>query len=408
MLFRSSKNKNISRFEFVAMMALLMSTLALSIDAILPALATITSDLGKSATASNESLWLLSTVFLGMASGLMIYGPLSDTYGRKKIMLLGMSVFVLGTIISLISVNFESMLIGRFIQGFGAASCRVIAMAMIRDKYEGNEMAKIMSLITTVFIIVPAIAPSIGQAILLFSHWRAIFVFLLIVSCISVCWVQIRQEETLCVEKRRRFSFKNTLIAIKETVNNPVSRSYTLISGIVFSGFVGYLNSAQQILQIQYQLGNHFSIVFGVLALCLGIAALINVRLLNSFGMIKVCTSVLLIYSVISLGFCMFVLYSAKPTPLPIFLCYLAFAFLSFGLLIGNFNTLALKPLGHIAGTAVSVVSSIQTLLSVVIGSLIGWFYNNSIVPLVVGFTVSALVALFMLYRRVSVDNKAI
>jgi DHA1 family bicyclomycin/chloramphenicol resistance-like MFS transporter len=388
-----SKEKNL---EFVAVMALLMSIVALSIDSILPALSTISGSFGVAADNLNETQLLLTTMFLGMAFGLMIYGPLSDTFGRKKIIYLGVSIFALGTIISLLAENYNMMLLGRTIQGFGAASCRVISIAMIRDRFEGNEMGKVMSLITTIFIIVPAIAPSIGQGILLFSHWRSIFIFLLIISIISVIWLHIRQPETLSVENRRSFSLKSTGNAIKETINNPISRTYTIASGLIFGGFVGYLNSAQQILQSQYHLGNTFSLVFGGLALVIGIASYFNAKLLNKFGMERLCIYSLFSFSFVSLAFCLYVHYSSEQVSLTTLVIYLAFVFFNLGLLIGNFNTLALKPLGHIAGTAVSVISSIQTLLSVVIGSVIGLLYDNSILPLIVGFTFTSLGALIM------------
>jgi DHA1 family bicyclomycin/chloramphenicol resistance-like MFS transporter len=386
----------IKNIEFIAMMALLMSIMALSIDAILPALATISSSLGVDAKNSNESQWLLSTVFVGMAFGLMIYGPLSDAYGRKKVTYLGVGIFIVGTFISLMASSFSIMLVGRVIQGFGAASCRVITIAMIRDRFEGNEMAKAMSLITTVFIIVPAVAPSIGQSILLFSQWRTIFVFLLVISFIGIIWLHMRQPETLAIENRQKLSFKNTANAIKETITNPLSRAYTIASGLIFGGFVGYLNSAQQILQDQYNLGNKFSLVFGGLALVIGIASYLNTKFLDKLSMERLCKYSLAIFSFTSLIFCLYVHYASEQISLTTLVIYLAFVFFNIGILMGNFNTLALKPLGHIAGTAVSVVASVQTLLSVIIGSVIGLLYDNSVMPLIVGFTFTALGALII------------
>lgn len=378
--------------EFVALMALLMSLLALSIDAILPALFQIGSSLGVDPDSPNENQLLLSTIFIGMATGLMIYGPLSDAYGRRKIIYLGVAIFICGTVISLVSTSFSMMLIGRVIQGFGAASCRVVTVAMIRDKFEGSEMAKVMSFITMVFIIVPAVAPSIGQGILLFAGWRTIFTFILVISLICVVWLHIRLPETLPHENRRGFSFIVIADAISETIKNPVSRGYTIASGLMFGGFVGYLSSAQQILQIQYDLGDKFSIVFGGLALTIGASSYVNSKLLKKFSMDRLC-----LFSLIglSLASVIFYLHSLSEQPSLIeLLVYLTVAFFNFGILFGNFNTLALNPLGHIAGTATSVIASIQTLLSVVIGGLIGFFYDDSILPLVLGFMLTAIGAL--------------
>ena len=239
---------------------------------------------------------------------------------------------------------------------------------MIRDKFKGNEMAEIMSFITMVFIIVPAVAPSIGQGILLFAEWRAIFAFILAVSLISVIWLQMRLPETLPHEARQGFSFRVIANAISETIKNPISRGYTIASGLMFGGFIGYLSSAQQILQIQYGLGDKFSIVFGGLALAIGTSSYANSRLLKKFTMERLCLFSLVILSFASTAFYLYLRSLSGQPPLIELLLYLTVVFFNFGILFGNFNALALNPLGHIAGTATSVIASIQTLLSVVIG----------------------------------------
>ncbi|MCV6637684.1 multidrug effflux MFS transporter [Candidatus Albibeggiatoa sp. nov. NOAA] len=390
-------NRGAQGIEFVTMMALIMSLLALSIDAILPALSQIGSSLGVDQNNANDNQLLLSSVFIGMSLGLMVYGPLSDTYGRKTTLNLGVGIFIIGTIISLFSSSFDVMLLGRLIQGFGAASCRVVSMAMIRDKFEGKEMAKVMSLITSIFIIVPTIAPSIGQGILLFFQWQAIFLFLLIVSFASLTWFDLRAQETLSRENRSAFSLTTTFEAIKESLTHPTSRLYTIASGLTFGGFIGYLNSAQQILQIQYELGDLFSIAFGGLAFSVGIASYLNSRLLKLFSMEQLCLFALAMVFTTSLFFYVYIShFSAQPT-LIVLMTYLSIVFFNLGILMGNMNTLSLNPLGHIAGTASSVISSAQTLLSVAIGSFIGLMYDNSIFPLVFGFMFTAFGGLSIL-----------
>ena len=390
-------NHGAQGIEFVAMMALIMSLMALSIDAILPALSQIGSSLGVDQNNANDNQLLLSSVFIGMSLGLMVYGPLSDTYGRKATLNLGVGIFILGTIISLFSISFEVMLFGRVVQGFGGASCRVISMAMIRDKFEGKEMAKIMSLVTSIFIIVPTIAPSIGQGILLFFEWKAIFLFLLIVSFASLIWFDLRAQETLPHENRPAFSLTTILEAIKESLTHPVSRLYTIASGLIFGGFIGYLSSAQQILQIQYNLGEMFSIVFGGLAFSVGIASYLNARLLKIFSMEQLCLFALTTVLISCFVFYFYISQLLEQPPLAELLIYLGIVFFNFGILMGNMNTLALNPLGHIAGTASSVISSAQTLLSVAIGSFVGFLYDNSILPLVLGFMFTTFGALLIL-----------
>lgn len=392
----TNRPSTLTRIEFVAIMALLMSLLALSIDTIMPALTQIGNGLGVDPRNPNDNQTLLSTIFLGMSLGLIFYGPLSDSYGRKKIIYLGIGIFICGTVICLVSTNFTLMLVGPVIQGFGGASCRVVSIAMIRDRFEGVEMAKIMSLITMIFIIVPAIAPSIGQVILLFAGWKMIFTFGLVVSLISVTWMHTRLPETLVAQDRKDFSFTVIKNAAKETVKAPASCGYTIASGLMFGSFVGYLSSAQQILQLQYSLGDKFSIVFGGLAIVIGVASFVNTRLLRIFNMERLCLFALTSSSVISIVFYLYMSSLSEQPPLIALLLYFAAIFFHNGLLVGNLSAMALSPLGHIAGTATSVISAIQTLISVLIGSLIGYFYNNSIAPLVLGVLLTRVAALLI------------
>lgn len=388
--------KQASRKEFVAIMALLMSLLALSIDAILPALSEIGNSLGVDSSQPNRNQLLLTTIFIGMSAGLMLYGPLSDSYGRKKTIFLGVGIFIIGSLISILSTDFETMLVGRFVQGFGAAACRVVSIAMIRDKYEGAEMAKIMSLITAIFIIVPAIAPSIGQGILLFAPWKAIFIFMLLVAIVSVVWLYFRQPETLKKESKINFSFQKIARSITETIKNPISFGYTLAAGLIFGSFVGYLSTAQQILQVQYALGDKFSIVFGGLAIAIGLSSYANSKLLKTFSMVHLCLFSLIVLSLFSVGFYGYCEILSEQPSLVEMLVFLLIAFLNLGILFGNLNSLALEPLGHIAGTATSVVSSIQTFLSVIVGGVVGFFYDSSVTPLILGFMLTSLASLFI------------
>lgn len=387
--------------EFISLMALLMSLVALTIDAMLPALSQIGDDLNV--TNPNDVQLVVSTVFLGMALGLMLYGPISDSYGRKRAIYLGIVIFLVGSLISSLSTNFTLMLVGRVIQGFGAAACRVVTLAMIRDNFSGKEMGRVMSLIMMIFIMVPALAPSLGQLVLLVAEWRVIFWLIFLLALAGLLWLYFRQEETLDEDSRIPFSFENIISGVRETLKNPFTRGYTIASGLMFGAFVGYLSTAQQILQVQYQLGDLFSLYFGCLALAIGCSSFVNSHLVMRYPMETLCLVSLSALSVISLafyGYIEFYLMPAKsvgtvaqPTLLAL-MVYLAAVFFCFGILFGNFNTLAVHPLGHIAGVATSVISSVQTLLSVVIGGLIGQCYNGTIQPLVSGFLVCGVLTL--------------
>jgi DHA1 family bicyclomycin/chloramphenicol resistance-like MFS transporter len=177
------KKSQAGNVEFISLMAVLMSLVALAIDAVLPALTHIGESLGVE--SANSTQLIITVFFIGMSFGQMIYGPISDSFGRKKALYLGMCIFLLGSVVSLVSITFTSMLIGRACQGFGISSCRVISLAMIRDKFEGREMARIMSLIMVFFIMVPAVAPSLGQVILFYADWRAIFFLVVVVAVIG-------------------------------------------------------------------------------------------------------------------------------------------------------------------------------------------------------------------------------
>ena len=381
--------------EFIILMATLMSLMALAIDAMLPALDLIGLSLGVE--DPNDNQLIISSLFLGMAMGLMLYGPISDSYGRKITLYLGVSIFLIGDVISILSDDFSLMIIGRLCQGFGAAACRVITIAMIRDRFDGPKMAKVMSLIMMVFIMVPVLAPSVGQVILLFASWRAIFLLLLAFALIGVIWLHLRQPETLAIEKRLPFSLRVIGQGISETLKHPQSRTYTIAAGVMFGAFIGYLSSAQQILQIQYQLGNTFSLYFGFLALAIGMASFANSKLVMIFSMEKLCIIALTLISLLSLLFYFYASgYNGQP-PLVALMSYLSLTFFCLGILFGTFNTLALPPLGHIAGVATSVISTLQTLLSVMVGYVVGQAYDGGVLPLVTGFLICGAITLLLM-----------
>ncbi len=389
--------------EFIILMATLMSLMALAIDAMLPALDLIGLSLGVE--DPNDNQLIISSLFLGMAMGLMLYGPISDSYGRKITIYLGISIFLIGDVISILSDDFSLMIIGRLCQGFGAAACRVITIAMIRDRFDGPKMAKVMSLIMMVFIMVPVLAPSVGQVILLFASWRAIFFLLLAFALIGVIWLHLRQPETLAIEKRLPFSLSVIGQGISETLKHPQSRTYTIAAGIMFGAFIGYLSSAQQILQIQYQLGSTFSLYFGFLALAIGMASFANSKLVMIFSMEKLCIIALTLISLLSLLFYFYASHYNGQPPLVALMSYLSLTFFCLGILFGNFNTLALHPLGHIAGVATSVISTLQTLLSVMVGYVVGQAYDGGVLPLVGGFLICGAITLLLMAYIMKVNK---
>lgn len=390
----NSEETNISNGEFITLMAVIMSLVALSIDSMLPALGYMTTSLGVE--NANDIQWIITAVFLGMAMGLMFYGPFSDAYGRKRAIYVGVVIFLIGDLICIMASDLTLMIIGRVIQGFGGAACRVVSVAMVRDRFEGEEMGRIMSLILVIFIIVPALAPSVGQGILFVASWEYIFWMMFVFGTVALCWFHFRQYETLDPGNRRDFSLMNIVSGAIETVKNPVSLGFTLTAGIMFGSFVGFLSSAQQSMQVDYELGEMFAVYFGVLAFVYGFSAYLNSKLIPYLGMEKICVITLASFTLVSLAFSIYLMRSGNELSFTLYMVYLFITFFSLGPLFGNFNSMALQPFGHMAGIATSVISSIQTLVAVGVGALVGQLYNGTVQPLINSFFICGVVTLLI------------
>jgi len=381
-----------SRFEFVALAALLISLVAFSTDSMLPALGVIGDELG--AGNDNRAQLIISAIFLGMGVGQTIYGPLSDRFGRKPLIQIGLALFLLGCAISFLATSFSMMLFGRVLQGLGAAGPRIVTVAMVRDRYEGAAMAEIMSLIMTLFILVPMVAPAIGQGLLLVGSWRLIFLALLVFALLGLVWITVRQPETLAIQDRRPLSFKTLLSGAIETFRNRLSAGYMVATGLLFGAFVGYLNSTAQIFQSQYGLGSLFPLYFGIVALSLGSASLLNARLVMRLGMRFLTHFAMIGVVTISFFFLPVVWTFSGHPPLWALMLFLVSVFFCIGLLFGNLNALAMEPLGHIAGIAASMIGTVATLMSMILGGLIGLAYDGTVLPLILGFAVLSMLSL--------------
>lgn len=372
--------------EFVALMATTVSLVALSIDAMLPALPAIGEDLGV--VGANHTQLVVGVLFVGMALGQMIYGPLSDSTGRRPAILIGFAIFLAGSLLALLAQSFPLMLAGRFLQGMGAAGPRIVSIALIRDCFAGREMARVMSFIMAVFILVPALAPALGQLILALAHWRAIFAALLLMGLVAATWFALRQPETLAAKNRRSFSVGVIAAGVAEVCGNRIAIGYTVATGLVFSAFLGYLSTVQPMLQVQYALGARFPLYFAVLALSIGAASFLNGRLVIRHGMHKLARLALWGLTALSLGFLVVAWWFHGHPPLWSAMAWLMCTFFCVGLLFGNLNALAMEPLGHIAGVGAAVVGSVSTLISIVFGVALGQAYDGTVLPLVAGFSV--------------------
>lgn len=392
--------------EFVVLMALIISMVALSIDGMLPALPEIAADLAFE--RPNDSQFIISMLFVGMGFGQIVFGPLSDSIGRKPAINIGFMVFIIGCLVSIFARDFNDMMLGRLLQGLGAAGPRVVAIALVRDCYEGREMARVMSLVMTVFILVPVIAPAIGQVIIAYSDWHSIFILFLILAITALIWFSLRQPETLPKDKRIRFSLTRMISDITTIVSIPAATGYTITMGFIFGAFIGYLSSSQQIFQVQYALGNQFPVYFGILAMSIGLASLVNAQLVMRFGMRRLSHTAMIFIALLSTVFLLIAQYYQGHPPLAMLMTYLLGVFFFMGILFGNLNALAMEPLGHIAGLGAAFVGSVSTLISVVFGVLVAGAYDGTILPLVIGFALLSIACLISIYWTEKMSSQSI
>jgi MFS transporter, DHA1 family, multidrug resistance protein len=387
MLREGAERPRISFAEFVALVAAMFSLVALSIDAMLPALADIAESMGVAGT--NQAQLVVAVMLFGLGVGQLFYGPVSDSYGRRKPIYVGFAIFLIGSVVCLFANDMPTLLTGRFIQGLGVAGARIVTVAIVRDLFEGAAMARVMSFVMTVFILVPALAPMIGQGILLFAGWRAIFVMLLAQSLIVLIWFSIRLDETLPPERRYAFSLRRNWRATKEIFRNRHSFGYMLAAGFVFGAFIGFLSTVQQVFDVTFDRKIEFPFWFALMSLALGAASLTNAKLVMRFGMQKLSMSAVYISTAVSAVFLILLLTQLDHNP-PFWsvIVYLMITFFFFGILFGNLNALAMEPLGHIAGVGASVVGAGTSVISSPLGVIVGQQFNGTVVPLVAGFAV--------------------
>lgn len=387
----SVKTKPLPRREFVALMTCMLALEALAIDSMLPALGHMGSDLAIS--YANDRQLIITSIFLGVALGVLGYGIAGDSLGRKRPVYFGLFVFVLGSILCALSDNFTTMLFGRVLQGLGAAGPYVLSTALIRDMYKGRQMAEIMSLVLMAFIFVPAVAPLIGQGILLISGWRSIFTLLGVFAAFVGIWFCLRQVETLAVDKRQPVSLTRSLRGIREVLSSRKVFSFILAEGCIFGAFVGFLSTSQQVLQVQYKLGQQFPIYFALMAAFLGLAAFCNSRWVLRLGMYVLVSRSLLGIIITSVLLVIYELSSDAGVPFWLFMGYMMSIYFCIGMVFGNLKSMAMEPMGHIAGIASAVIGSLSTIIGALLGAFIGSFYTGSVLPVVVGFALLPMLA---------------
>ncbi|GAA4270499.1 multidrug effflux MFS transporter [Hyunsoonleella aestuarii] len=387
------QNQNSFKLEFIALMASLMSIVALSIDALLPALPNIGEYVSVVNTSDNQLL--ITMIFLGLGFGQLVFGPLSDSFGRKPIVYIGFIVFIIASIICVTTKSFEIMIIGRVLQGIGLSSPRSLTLSMIRDSYSGDYMAKIVSIVVMFFILVPVVAPTLGQFLINYFSWKSIFYVNLIFGVLIMFWFWLRQPETLAPKNRIKFSSHLFIDGTKEFFKYKEAVAFTFVSGFITGSFMVYLSTSQQIFQEQYQLGELFPYIFASLAISVGLATFLNSKFVVKFGMWRIAYNASIAYTIISFLY-VFLYWSGNNPSIYILLSFFGLQFFAVGFLFGNLRALAMQPLGHIAGIGAAINGFISTVMAVPIANYIGGFIKTSVLPLFIGFSIFGILSVLV------------
>lgn len=386
--------------EFVSLIALLIGLSALSIDIMLPALADMADSYGVAAPNDRQ---LIVTFYMGaFAIGQPFCGPLSDRYGRKPVLIAGLLLYLLGSALALIAPSFETLLAARALQGLGAASPRITSMAIVRDRFVGRHMARVMSFVMMVFVTVPILAPSIGEGLVQLGHWSWIFAFMLICAAIALGWAAWRMPETQAPEDRIALSTAALRRAFLTVVTSRRTCGYAIGMGFLFGALIAYVGSAQQVFVDVYRLGSLFPIMFGAMASVLALAAFTNTRFVGRFGMRRVSHLALISYVLVTNSLLLFG-FPGEP-PLIVLGLVIGGALYCFGLIAPNFNALAMEPMGHVAGMAASLIGFYTSAAGAFFGWIVGQQFDGTVRPITMGFAglgVLALVTVLITERGV-------
>ena len=392
--------------EFVALLAFLFATVAFSIDAMLPGLPQIAAELTPNAV--NRAQLLILIFMFGMGFGTIIAGPVSDAFGRKITVTMGMTIYAFGAALAYFAQSLELVLMARAIQGFGTAAPRIAALAMIRDLYEGRRMAQITSLTQTVFMVIPAIAPFIGAYMIDAFGWRSLFIVFIIFALMTTLWLNLRQPETLPYNKRRPMNPARVLLAFKEVTANRRVMIYTAALTLGSAQMTGMLASVQPVYDVTYGRADAFPGWFALSALLAAGGPVLNAVLVLRIGMRRLAMWAYGLQTVLAALFFM-AHQSGVLSPICSFVLWFIWSssiFIMAGLTFGNLTALALQPLGHIAGTAASVINTVSIIFSVVLAIAIGQAFDGTPVPLLIA-TVACSMAAFWLIRSTTEESAA-
>lgn len=369
--------------EFIAMMAFLFATIAFSVDAMLPALPEIAQTL--SPDNQNRAQLILTSFVAGMGVGTLFAGPVSDAIGRKRAITLGFAIYAAAAVAAIFAQSLEVLLIARFVQGLGASGPRIVGLAMVRDLYQGREMARITSFVSMVFIMVPALAPVLGAGLIHLAGWRGVFLAFLVFAAVGALWLNLRQYETLAPADRRPLRTGPLKAAAREVLGNRQVMLCTLILTLGFAQMFGLLASAQQLFGEAYGRGDTFPMWFAAMAILSGAGTILNARFVMRLGMRRIAGRAYVMQTLVSAVMLSLLLGDVLPDSLrfPAFFLWAVSVFLMAGVTFGNLNALALQRMGHVAGMAASLVAAISTIMATLIAAPVGLLYDGTAVPVV-------------------------
>lgn len=384
------QGREISRAGFIALVAALMSLNALAIDVMLPALPYMGEALGVE--NENDRHFVLGAYMLGFGIAQLFFGPISDRFGRRAPLLVGLVIYVIAAFAAVFAPSFLILLLMRFIQGIGAAGTRVIAQSVVRDRFGGRAMAEIMSMVFMVFMAVPIIAPGIGQLILFTGPWEYIFYFMAFLGAAITLWAAMRLPETLKPENRRELKASVVIEGFRLVFTNRMAFSYGLAGMFIFGALFGFINTAQQIYVDIYGLGAYFPLAFAAMAGLMAISSYLNARMVRRIGMRRLSHSALLVFTTVSGVW--FIITLVMQPPLWMFFSLFAIIMFMFGWAASNMNALSMEPLGAVAGTASSVFGFIQTVGGAILGTITGQFFDGTLTPVASGYFTLGLAAI--------------
>ena len=388
----ATESRGPGRVEFTALLAMSMALAAIGIDMMLPAFGAIRDSLGlpESSTAVSG---IVTAYFLGLALGQLVYGPLADRFGRRSVLYGGYAIYGIGALAGVFAPTLPLILASRFVWGLGAAGPRVITLAVVRDRYEGEAMSRAMSFIMAVFILVPVVAPTLGSVVVAVASWRWLFGICVAAVVAMSVWA-VRLPETLAPEHRLELRFGRLVRAARHVASNRRTVGYTLAMTSLYGVFTSYLGSAEIIFKQTFGQTDTFPFIFGGLAAFIGLAMVVNARVVDRVGTMRLAHGILIAYVVGALGLTVLTLATGGTPPLWMFLVGLALMLMSHGLLIPNFNTVAMGPMASVAGTASSVIGAVQIAVGALLGSLLDRAYDGTVRPLALGFLGYGIIAL--------------